>query len=559
MNVAKTKNKKKFLELNNNGNVILYDQKESKQKGMKSAKDIKTPFEILCEEFPAADPELIEEMLDDNMRHLEVTRKQLQEIFKENIPRVQNQSETPSGYEVCSFIEDNSKRDVDLNNFAKFDFSDEEEDPRQKQRSIKPSKFCFTIKNLGSTPDLTNQEEFDVVESYSTFLEENNLELFLDILSSYFPMTKRQNILEALCNKDYDLEATLETLLENQDSDNGLDIDFLEINKADQEFLDNFKEYNIQSDIYKGIKKDNLKSQINSMLYSEDQFPCLDKEGLNHGKTPQDESELSENFLKKDIKDIKNKKIKEDLRKLIENFPFVDENDIKLLYYQFMSVSQTSNYLVSQGAKEDKKGKLHSLLQQNKAYPQQSKVVVDNNQFREVNNHREIKDNYNFYSNQNSEVISLRKINELREMMIKKISIAWRSGNKDGARKLLNEAKQERARIMEMMNNRKLMIECDNISHISKFNEVDLHGFTVSESKLIVSRKIRKIKEAYDCAEISHKQVVLSIITGKGNHSKNNSSILFPAIKEWVENAYPEMAKKFDYSRGIIALKCKII
>ena len=61
-----------------------------------------------------------------------------------------------------------------------------------------------------------------------------------------------------------------------------------------------------------------------------------------------DETE-DEFFLDKDIKDVRNPKIRDDLYKLIRKFPTADEYEVKLVYYQCMNYNYSVDILTLDG------------------------------------------------------------------------------------------------------------------------------------------------------------------------------------------------------------------
>jgi hypothetical protein len=88
-----------------------------------------------------------------------------------------------------------------------------------------------------------------------------------------------------------------------------------------------------------------------NILHSEKDFPFVSDEVKTNIISSYRISD--EFFLDMEIKDIKTKSIREDLQRLVRNFPFTEEFEIKWVYYQFMDYHETYKYFSKRGGKKD--------------------------------------------------------------------------------------------------------------------------------------------------------------------------------------------------------------
>ena len=76
MHTIKKNKKKKFIEINNKGEVLLPDTNNNSQK--KELKNVLcNPVQILKKEFPNIDESIIHDILDENLRNIDKTRDEL--------------------------------------------------------------------------------------------------------------------------------------------------------------------------------------------------------------------------------------------------------------------------------------------------------------------------------------------------------------------------------------------------------------------------------------------------------------------------------------------------
>ena len=64
-------------------------------------------------------------------------------------------------------------------------------------------------------------------------------------------------------------------------------------------------------------------------------------------------------------------------------------------------------------------------------------------------------------------------------------------------------------------------------------NRIDLHGFKLSESMIIVKKKLEEME---NLIKFIKKDMVLMIVTGRGNHSPDHKPILRPNLLRWLKS-----------------------
>ena len=582
-NILKNNKKKKYLEVSMKGEIIVPKEKQKENTKFRSATEMETPLEMLSKEFPNVDVSLIDDMLDDNLRNIHNTREQLSIMYpcKQN----ENHNFTIQSTEISP--DKNEKlTEQDIIDNINLQFSEEEDTPNDDRKSI-------YLKNKGIYLQMLTNEDYG-----KSILEENNFEFFISLLKDCFPNKSREEITKIICDYDFDIESALEYYLEQEKEDdtNNLQIDINSLSEyeSDNDLLKIIKESNIQKEIYKEIKAQNLKQKLKEYTYSVERFPHLNQENIkiNNHKIINDDINEEADILEKDLDKIKNKKIKDDLTKLFKKFPFEDEKSIRLLYYQFMDINKCSSYLIKHGAKEKKIGSLSTLFNSKNSFKNESSFYNNNKNDNYFDNNSDIYANNDIISiinsnkekNQNQDKgnaphnndfvlvnskknnknkknedkdISIQSINERRKNIIKLIQNAWRSGNKHTAKSLLTKAKIEKQEIINIMTKKLTNIEYNEFDSLNKFNEIDLHGLTLEESKMFISKKIGKILTSLKSGKINSKYIILDIITGKGKHSKNGS-ILYPGVLSWLNECYSMLKFKGDISKGIIKVLCKI-
>lgn len=683
----KNRKKKNFIELDTKGNVVLYENNTNSKKisKIKNACEIETPLKILSREFPNTATELIEMLLDENMRDIIATRSNLITLNEERvIPKKQDSSNKSSNNNES---EDNSKNkysynkdsintgktnassrernneDYDINAYNDEDlnkyislicFSDEEnnnedyDENRENQYKIplhclrlkvkKSNTSCITLTNNNEnrkTPDFKNNSNSSFLKInepfYNRILEESNLNFYVNSIKECFPCKSETEIIQDICDEDYNIENVLSKHLEKDLSKNNEKKEEVNINEFDyfdfypneRLFFENFKDIEIddktismQEDILKEIKKEQFNNRINDKLFNEDEFPVLKNTNSNSSKKNNGIKEDDYNneddheyFLDKQIYEIKNKKIRDDLKKLCKRFPFESEDTIKLVYYQYMNYDRSVKALNKLGNNvEVNVSKLDNVLDKKKPYGMTTKIYSNsndsygikaqfntnlnnsnninnnsnnsnstgNNKVKEnefvvvCNNNKKCRENnsvinksnpYKVINSQNkmyieegisNKSLSIANINKYRQQLLSNINSSVLSGNYSQVQRSIAQSKAFKQQILNLMKQRELIIDCAGFNN---YDKIDLHGFTLNESKILLKKRISFIRSEYNSGNIRACESILTIVTGIGKHSKNGW-VLFPNLKSWLETDYSSLRKKYDSDHGIIRVKC---
>jgi hypothetical protein len=230
----------------------------------------------------------------------------------------------------------------------------------QQKKNIGDYESLLCLENTPTNNNSTNNGSLA-----DNYLEEVILDYYIDILYEFFPKHPRQELMERLCEYDFDIDRVILHFLEINDNELN-ELDNVEISLGikeellsnmylrDEKEYDAIKNHNIQVVIEKEIKKNNvLKKVCNDSKFSENEFPFLSddiKEDVLNSQKASDEY-----FLDKEIKDIKSRQIREDLSKLVKNFPMIDEFEIKWVYFNFLDYHMTYKYLTTSAKNIQKK------------------------------------------------------------------------------------------------------------------------------------------------------------------------------------------------------------
>jgi hypothetical protein len=377
--MKKNKGRKKFVNLDITG---------PQQSNLKAAVEYETPLQSLEKKFPEIDYEIVEQIFEDCGRNLFLTQKKLEEmsIVEEanNIEYNENSSEGKS-----------DEKYEDINAFVKFRYDDPFIDDNEKNKNtnqefkkkkllmINPDSVNMILSQQKKTSDayesilsLTDGPPNNLVTNTplnliaeDNYLEEVVLDYYIDILLEFFPKHPRQELMEKICEFDFDIDMLILHLLDINDTElNELDNIDISVGFKDELLCNLYlrdeleydtiqKNNNIQSAIEKEIKKNNvLKKACQGNLFNENDFPFLSEDIREDVLNSQKASD--EYFLDKEIKDVKNSKIKEDLTKLVKNFPMIDEFEIKWVYFNFLDYHYTYKHLSNNSVKNINKKNL---------------------------------------------------------------------------------------------------------------------------------------------------------------------------------------------------------
>jgi hypothetical protein len=372
--MKKGKGKKKFVDI---------DEACVVKPNVKSAIEYETPLQTLEKNFPDLDYEIIETIYEDCGRNVFLAQKKLEQmtIVEEKVEM--------EGSEL-DHVPPNEQKYEDINSFVKFRYDDPFIDDGDKETGranhgtdMKKKMFMVSPENVNQI--LSQQKKnSDAYESVflidnpvsgvctnngtisEDYLEEVILDYYIDILVEFFPKHPRQQLMEKLCEFDFDIDRLILQLLDINDTDLN-ELDTTEISTGfkeelvsnmylrDEKEFDTIKTHNIQSVIEKEIKRNNVLKKVcnGGGIYNESEFPFLSediKEDVLNSQKASDEY-----FLDKEIKDIKSRQIREDLLKLVKNFPMLDEFEIKWVYFNFLDYHLTYKYLTNSAKSIHKK------------------------------------------------------------------------------------------------------------------------------------------------------------------------------------------------------------
>ena len=460
---------------------------------------------------------------------------------------------------------------------------------KDKGNSENKNNCCNSLldkknKNVNEYYSIFNEEsnnnnniDNNSINNYSTkddiIIDEQLFDQNIEFLCECFPYYTREQIVESICNLNFDIDAVVLNILnetnvnfeQNDDDLANLDItdkeeilsNFLGFDNGKQNDFDYelFQDNLVQKHIWESIKKENSKksNKINEdELLNENE----DNDNINDKK-----EENEEYFLNKNIDDIKTPKIKEDIKKLIKHFPLEEEFKIKLLYLQYMNYQMVYQHL----SKDDTKNiGLKALLNSKdyKSYPKNSEIKKYNNKTKKRTNKYDISDEKRQYEIF-KKIIDKKPINwkleedknynlndymAVRKRLIIEARNAYSNQKYKNGQILMAKAKRYKQEIDKIYKKHKIQQFIQNNEN-RNYNEIDLHSLNVQESKYIIDRKIKLLKEKK--IENNLKSISLLIITGKGDHSNDYKPVLYPNILDWLKNR-DKLSVKGDISQGII-------
>ncbi len=346
------------------------------------------------------------------------------------------------------------------------------------------------------------------------YFEELLLEYYIKIISGFFPNLSSTEIMEKICEFDFDIDNLVISLLDiNHETNPGELNKFANSQISEDSCLDIFKniyfediadyecikEHNLQLQIEHEIKKNPIKNS-NQIIINNKEVHLIDLNSNNQKNYIKNNEDgiftgffnlyeyflnffkklikiqiniinfiflEEEYFLDKQISEIKNKTIREDLKKLILAFPSADETDIKWVYYQYMDYKTCFNYFLEKGGDMSltkiSNNKLSQLIKNNEnslkineyktAQNKNTKIKssethiclanqkrflstpsgsskensITNNFYKIIN---EIPQNWQF---ENNGQFNLSDYQELRKKLLNQAQLAWRSGRHQDA------------------------------------------------------------------------------------------------------------------------------
>jgi DNA-nicking Smr family endonuclease len=571
----KTKNRR-FVEFDS----IKIDNK------LKPAEEYETPLQTLERLFQTLSLDIIESIYEDNDRNYYITKSAL-EVITNNEPESDNNNIAK---------EENDKVE-DINQYVKFRFDDifiDEPNSEivKNKKTTKKNKLWINPDSINAilSQQKKNADSYDTVLTTSAnistpvnkkeehmYLEEMCIEYYIDIINEFFPKMNRTEIMEKICEFDLDIDKLILNLLDSHEYITNEEFTKLESDQISNidELLSNFylkneheletikKQQTLQVQIEKEIKKNTMIEKMGgNVLLNENDFPFLSediKEDVLNSHKASDEY-----FLDKDIKDIKNRKIREDLMKLIKNFPFVDEYEIKWVYFNFLDYHLTYKHINSTTQKNTKKEifekefipekKLDKVEEKSdKTEIRQSQT--DSNVVSMIT--KIISENPNNWKMGDVNNVNIEQYQQIRRKLMSQAQVAWRLGRHKDAQVIMAKARRYKQEINKLVESNKINVFLRNnldkniINLINnRENFIDVHGLSYDEAEIIISKKIKDIRRCQDNGEIS--KFTLYIITGVGNHSKNKTPVLLPRLSSYIKQK--KFKFKVDDINGIIKI-----
>ena len=585
------KGKKKFIDLDeyikiqNNESCSKQSNKE-KEKNIsnnnsnnnKQKLTFKNCLENLVFLFPNFSRDLIEDIYQENNENFSHTKDKLRELSElEMNENTINENKMQIEEEPQKEKKKKKKKYIDISEKTKFEIVDkndpidddndnihymtDSEDEKENKKNIKNEDIDYNkliaLKEKSGKEYLSKFDEDNFNFNNNIIINNNSLlkdepmiddylfEQNINFLCDCFPLYKKEEIVQKICENNFDINGVVSNILNEtyknitKDGDNLKNLESKDI----EEILTNFEknENDIDDDfleIQKAIEN-SIKTENNNKKNN-----IYDKEDFDLNKKENEIEENEEFFLNKNIDDIETPQIKNDLKKLVSQFPLEDVYNIKLVYYSYMDYKSTFEHFDNKDGTKNLKLKtlLNSISNKNyKEYNNTIKKIKKNNKLKtdvEKRRYDTLKKilenkpiNWKFEEDKN---INEKDFITIRNRLYREAQNFFACGKYKEGQLLLSRAKRYQQEIEQIARNRGIKQFFNNNSYNNNSKEIDLHGLTVEESKLIINKKIEQLREKKD--ELNSKSISLTIITGTGSHSQGNRPVLFPKLKEWLKN-----------------------
>ena len=595
----KNRGKKNFMDLDdymkqqNNLSCSKQDKKEKPKNTInnKQKLNFQNCLENLCFYFPNFSRELIEDVYQENDENFSRTKDKLRELSE-----IDNNENKINENNMCIEEEQKEKKKnkkkifVDISDKYNLQIADVDEDDSDysmhsvssgdnKNNSnnninIDNDKENNNNKIINDTKEYNNiiqLKDKNVKEYTSQFYDDNyinnnsptpitstpNLKyetmiddyLFdqnIEFLHNCFPTYEKEKIVQKICDFNFDINSVVSNILNEIYNNNnninnikaGENIKTLDANDIENILLnfENMEENEsyldndiliIQKDIENAIKN----NKKNNFFFDEE----------NNYKNEENE----EYFLDKNINEIQTPQIKNDLIKLIKQFPKEGEYNIKLVYYSFMDYKSTFDHFDSKDG--TKNLKLKNLLNNNndnksfnKDFGTQKKIKKNVKKKSEIEKRR-LATLKNILENKpiNWKLEEDKNTNEkdfiaIRNRLYREAKNFFANKNYGKGQELISRAKRYQQEIEKIAKKKGLNQFFNNNNYNNNSKEINLHGLHVGESKLIINKKIEQLRNKKE--EDNLKNISLTIITGVGSHSEGGRGVLFPELKYWLKN-----------------------
>lgn len=564
---SKQSNKEKEKNISNN------NSNNNKQK-----LTFKNCLENLVFLFPNFSRDLIEDIYQENNENFSHTKDKLRELseLEMNENKI-NENKMQIEEEPQKEKKKKKKKYIDISEKTKFEIVDkndpidddnenihymtDSEDEKENKKNNKNENIDYNkliaLKEKSGKEYLSKFDEDNFNFNNNIIINNNSLlkdepmiddylfEQNINFLSDCFPLYKKEEIVQKICENNFDINGVISNILNEtyknitKDGDNIKNLESKDI----EEILTNFEknENDIDDDfleIQKAIEH-SIKTENNNKKNN-----IYDKEDFDMNKKENEIEENEEFFLNKNIDDIETPQIKNDLKKLVSQFPLEDVYNIKLVYYSYMDYKSTFEHFDNKDGTKNLKLKtlLNSISNKNyKEYNNTIKKIKKNNKLKtdvEKRRYDTLKKilenkpiNWKFEEDKN---INEKDFITIRNRLYREAKNFFACGKYKEGQLLLSRAKRYQQEIEQIAKNRGIKQFFNNNSYNNNSKEIDLHGLTVEESKLIINKKIEQLREKKD--ELNSKSISLTIITGTGSHSQGNRPVLFPKLKEWLKN-----------------------
>ena len=564
---SKQSNKEKEKNISNN------NSNNNKQK-----LTFKNCLENLVFLFPNFSRDLIEDIYQENNENFSHTKDKLRELseLEMNENKI-NENKMQIEEEPQKEKKKKKKKYIDISEKTKFEIVDkndpidddndnihymtDSEDEKENKKNNKNENIDYNkliaLKEKSGKEYLSKFDEDNFNFNNNIIINNNSLlkdepmiddylfEQNINFLSDCFPLYKKEEIVQKICENNFDINSVISNILNEtyknitKDGDNLKNLESKDI----EEILTNFEknENDIDDDfleIQKAIEH-SIKTENNNKKNN-----IYDKEDFDMNKKENEIEENEEFFLNKNIDDIETPQIKNDLKKLVSQFPLEDVYNIKLVYYSYMDYKSTFEHFDNKDGTKNLKLKtlLNSISNKNyKEYNNTIKKIKKNNKLKtdvEKRRYDTLKKilenkpiNWKFEEDKN---INEKDFITIRNRLYREAKNFFACGKYKEGQLLLSRAKRYQQEIEQIAKNRGIKQFFNNNSYNNNSKEIDLHGLTVEESKLIINKKIEQLREKKD--ELNSKSISLTIITGTGSHSQGNRPVLFPKLKEWLKN-----------------------
>ncbi len=466
---------------------------------------------------------------------------------------------------VASFedIEDDDKKEI---HYINDDEEEKEKNINNKNNEIKNNDnnteyiklLSIKEKNGKEYSSVFNNEDFDnnniiINTPNSNLRDEPMIDDYLfdqniEFLCNCFPEYKREEIVKKICDLNFDINNVVSNILNekyqrtpnDEDNKNFLEEDEIEAilanyeDNEDEMVDDDFIKF--QKNIEDSIKIENINKKNN--IYADEDYDM--KKNVNDDKT----QEKEEDFLSKKIDDIQTPQIRNDLKKLINNFPKEDEYTLKLFYLSSMDYKTTFDIFDKKDGTKNLELKMFMNNLKNKNNepkshksnkPKKINQYISEDEKRRRNILKNILENKPINWNLEKE----KNINEkdfvaIRNRLYKEAQNFRAAKKYSTGNLLLNKAKRYQQEIESIARNRGINTFFNNNRYNNNSKQIDLHGLTVPDSKYIVETKIEQLRKKK--MEDNLKCISLTIITGRGSHSYDGKSALFHGLIYWLND-----------------------